>query len=247
MNSLTRIALVTGASRGIGAATAIKLAQKGCDVVVNYLNNQPQALEVKKKIEALGRRTLIIKADVSGYSQVQQMVEHAVAELGGVHILVNNAGASHHATLTNLEPQDWLRLMNTNLSGAFYCAKACAPHMKKAGWGRIVNLSSLRAMTGSDYGSHYASAKAGIAGLTKSLARELAPEVTVNSVAPGYTDTDLNKKALAEKSDAIRALIPLKRVATPEEIANVIAFLASDEASYVTGETINVNGGIYMR
>ena len=242
-----RIALVTGASRGIGAATAFKLAQRGCDVIVNYLTHEAAAQEVVKKILELGRRALAIRADVSDYQQVQQMVERAVTDLGGVHILVNNAGASQKATLLNLEPQDWLRLVDINLSGAFYCAKACAPPMKKAGWGRIVSLSSLRAMTGSDYGSAYASAKAGISGLTKSLARELAPEITVNAVAPGYTDTEMNTRALAESGDAIRAQIPLKRVAAPEEIANVIAFLASDDASYITGETINVNGGIYMR
>ena len=216
-------------------------------MAVNYLHNAAAAQTIVKKIERLGRRALALQADVSHYEQVQQMVDRTIAKLGSLHILVNNAGASHHATLLELTLHDWARLVNVNLSGAFYCAKACAPHMKKASWGRIVNLSSLRAMTGSDYGSAYASAKAGISGLTKSLARELAPEITVNAVAPGYTDTDLNRKALAEKGDAIRAQIPLKRVATPEEIANVIAFLASDDASYITGETINVNGGLYMR
>jgi 3-oxoacyl-[acyl-carrier protein] reductase len=244
---MNKVALVTGASRGIGAATAIRLAERGCDLVINYLNSENAAHKLVKKIERLNRRALAIQADVSNYRAVQEMVREILAKMGNVQILVNNAGASHHATLLTLEPEDWLRLVNTNLSGAFYCAKACAPSMKKMGWGRIVNLSSLRAMTGSDYGAHYASAKAGISGLTKSLARELAPEITVNAVAPGYTNTDLNRKALAEKGDAIRARIPLKRVATPEEIANVIAFLASDEASYVTGETINVNGGLYMR
>jgi 3-oxoacyl-[acyl-carrier protein] reductase len=247
MKTQNRIALVTGASRGIGAATALRLAHDGCDLIVNYWQQATAAQAIVKKIEQQGRRAIAVQADISDYTQVQQMVARAVAELGGVHILVNNAGASQHATLTQLEPSDWLRLVNINLSGAFYCAKACAPLMKQAGWGRIVSLSSLRAMTGSNYGSHYASAKAGLAGLTKSLARELAPEITVNAVAPGYTDTDLNQKALAEKGDEIRAQIPLKRVATPEEIAAVIAFLASDEASYITGETINVNGGLYMR
>ena len=140
-------------------------------------------------------------------------------------------------------------MVAVTLDGAFYCCKEAAPHMKRAGWGRIVNVCSLRAMTGSDHGVHYASAKAGLLGLTKSLALELAPEITVNAVSPGYTLTDMTRPALEDpqKGERIRAQIPLRRPASPEEVAAVIAFLCSEEAGYITGETINVNGGIYMR
>ena len=138
-------------------------------------------------------------------------------------------------------------MIAVTLDGAFYCARASVPHMKKAAWGRIVNVCSLRAMTGSDHGAHYAAAKSGLMGLTKSLALELAPEITVNAISPGYTETEMNRNALQEKGEQIRSKIPLQRAAQPEEIASVIAFLCSGEASYITGETINVNGGIYMR
>lgn len=247
MSAMRRVALVTGASRGIGAATAVKLAQQGCYAIVNYLSQTEQAHEVVKQIEALGRRAIAIRADVSDYEQVERMIEKAVTELGGLHILVNNAGYSSHGTIERLPIEEWRKMMAVTLDGAFYCARAAAPHMKQAGWGRIVNVCSLRAMTGSDHGAHYAAAKSGLIGLTKSLALELAPAITVNAISPGYTNTEMNQKAFAEKGEQIRSKIPLKRVAQPEEIAAVIAFLCSDEASYITGETINVNGGIYMR
>lgn len=242
-----KIALVTGSSRGIGAATALKLATQGCDVVVNYLSRDDHAREVVRRIEALGRRALAMQADVSDAEGVREMVERAVDELGGLHILVNNAGYSSHGTLDRLSVETWRQMMAVTLDGAFYCAKHAVPHLKEAGWGRVVNVASLRAMTGSDHGAHYAAAKAGLIGLTKSLALELAPQITVNAVAPGYTETDMTQEALEEKGNEIRVQIPLRRVAQPEEIAAVIAFLCSDEAGYLTGETLNANGGIYMR
>lgn len=245
---MNKIALVTGASRGIGAATALKLAQHGCDVVVNYLSRADAARVVVQQIESVGRRAIALQADVSDYAQVHRMIETTVRELGGLHILVNNAGYSSHGGIEQLPLDEWRRMLAVTLDGAFYCTKLAVPYMRQAGWGRIVNLSSLRAMTGSAHGPHYAAAKAGLIGLTKSLALELAPyNITVNAVAPGYTDTEMNRKSLAEKGEQIRASIPLRRIATPEEIASVIAFLCSEEASYITGETINVNGGIYMR
>jgi 3-oxoacyl-[acyl-carrier protein] reductase len=243
-----KIALVTGASRGIGAATAIQLARQGCDVVVNYLSRAEAAQAVVRQIESLGRRALAVQADVSDYAQVQRMIEMTVRALGGLQILVNNAGYSSHAGIEQLSLDEWRRMLAVTLDGAFYCAKLAVPHLRAAGWGRIVNVISLRALTGSAHSPHYATAKAGLIGLTKSLALELAPyNITVNAVAPGYTDTEMNRKSLAERGDQIRASIPLKRIATPDEIASVIAFLCSEEAGYITGETIGVTGGLYMR
>ena len=247
MDARRRIALVTGASRGIGAATALKLAQQGCDVAVNYLSQVERAREVVKQIESLGREALAIQADVSDHGQVQRMIDQSATGLGGLHILVNNAGYSSHGTIDRLPLEEWRTMMAVTLDGAFYCTRAAVPYMKRTGWGRIVNVCSLRAMTGSDHGAHYSAAKAGLIGLTKSLALELAPQITVNAISPGYTDTEMNRKALQEKGEQIRVKIPLKRAAQPEEIASVIAFLCSEEASYITGETINVNGGVYMR
>lgn len=245
----TRIALVTGASRGIGAATALALARRGFDVAVNYLRHREGAEAVVREIERLGRRAVALRADVGDYAQVRELVAQTVEALGGLHALVNNAGYSSHYSLEELPVEEWRRMVAVTLDGAFYSCKEAAPHMRRAGWGRIVNVCSLRAMTGSDHGVHYASAKAGLLGLTKSLARELAPEVTVNAVSPGYTLTDMTRPALEDpqKAEGIRAQIPLRRPASPEEVAAVIAFLCSEEASYITGETINVNGGIYMR
>lgn len=244
---MSKVALVTGASRGIGAATAITLAAQRCDVAVNYHTQRESAARVVAQIQSMGRRAVAVQADVSEYEQVRAMVNRIVSELGSVCVLVNNAGYSAHGTLEQLSPEEWRRMVAVTLDGAFYCAKEVAPHMKALGWGRIVNVGSLRAMTGSDHGSHYASAKAGLIGLTKSLALELAPHVSVNAICPGFTATDMNQKALQAKGDQIRASIPLHKVAQPEDIARVIAFLCAEGADYITGETINVNGGIYMR
>jgi 3-oxoacyl-[acyl-carrier protein] reductase len=245
---MARIALVTGASRGIGAATARALAQRGCDVAINYLRNREAADEVARSVRDTGRRAIVVQADVGSYEAVRAMVAQTVAELGALHIVVNNGGHSHQSRVQDLRVEDWDRMLGVYLSGAFYCVKEAVPHMKAAGWGRIVSVSSLRALSGSDHGPHYAAAKAGLLGFTKSLALELGPAgITANVVAPGYTRTDLIRKALETKGDAIRASIPLRREAAPEEVAALIGFLASDDGSYVTGETVSVNGGLHMR
>jgi len=243
-----RAALVTGGSRGIGAATALRLARDGCDVAVHYRSNRAAAESVVDQIEALGRRAVALQADLGDPEQARKLVEQAAAELGRLQILVNNAGYSQHVDLERLSLEDWERMLRVTLTAAFICTQAAVPHMRQAGWGRIVNVASLRAMTGSDHGAHYAAAKSGLIGLTKSLALELAKyNITVNAISPGYTRTDMTRAALEKHGAEIARKIPLGRSAEPEEIAAVIAFLASDDASYVTGETVNANGGIYMR
>ncbi len=243
-----RIALVTGASRGIGRAIALELARKGYGVAVNYHTHPGEAEEVVDEIARMGRKAFAFPADVGDPEACERLVEEVVRELGPPLVLVNNAGYSSHFDIEALSPEELHRSFAVNLFAAFYLSRLVVPFMKSARWGRIVNISSLRAMTGSPHGPHYAAAKAGVIGLTKSLALALGPYgITVNAVAPGYTLTDMTRRALEEKGDQIRAQIPLRREAQPHEIARVVAFLASEEASYVNGETINVNGGIYVR
>ncbi len=246
--TMQRCALVTGGSRGIGAATALKLAAMGCDVAISYRTQRVRAEEVAAEIERLGRKAAVIQADLVDPEQARALVRRAAEALGGLHILVNNAGYTQHAKFTELSLEDWERMIRVALTAPFVAAQAAFPYMREAGFGRIVNVSSLRALGGSSHGAHYASAKAGLIGLTKSLALELAPYgITVNAVCPGYTATDMTREALARDGERIKSLIPLGRAADPREVAAVIAFLCSDEASYITGETISVNGGIYMR
>jgi len=245
---MNKVALVTGGSRGIGSATAIHLAKAGMDVAVNYLENKAKANEVVEQIKSLGQNAIAVQADVGSYEQVQQMAKQIVDELSGLQVLVNNAGYSSHFGLTDLTPEEWRKMCAVTLDAAFYCAKEAVPHMKSAGWGRIVNISSLRAMTGSAHGPHYASSKAGLLGLTKSLALDLGPDnITVNAISPGYTETDMTRKSIETKGEQVRATIPVRKIGSPGDIASAIAFLCSDGGSYITGETINVNGGIYMR
>ncbi|MFB6291149.1 MAG: SDR family NAD(P)-dependent oxidoreductase [Candidatus Bipolaricaulia bacterium] len=240
-------AIVTGSSRGIGRATAVRLSQDGYKVTVNYSKDEEGAQKTVHVVENHGGEAFAVQADVSDPNDAEKLVERTVEKYGDLGVLVNNAGFSHHATLDELSPEEWQKGLDVNLTGAFNCAKAAAPEMKELGWGRIVNISSLRAMTGSDHGSHYASSKAGLLGLTKSLALELAPKITVNAISPGYTRTPMTREALEEKEDQITEKIPLDRVAESPEIASVVSFLVSHDGSYVTGETINANGGIYMR
>lgn len=240
-------ALVTGSSRGIGAAIAVHLAAMGYGVCVNYVSNEAKALEVVGRIEAHGGRAIAVQANVADYDQVARMASQAAAAFGGLRIVVNNAGYSQHTTIEAMTIDDWNRAMAVNLSSALYTVKASLSELRKQPWGRVINICSLRAMTGSDHGAHYSASKSGLIGLTKSMALELAPAITANAVSPGYTRTDMTARALAEKGEAICRKIPAQRVAEPEEIAALVGFLASEDAGYITGETINANGGIYVR
>jgi len=240
-------AVVTGSSRGIGAAIAKRLAEAGYGVSVNYATNEEPARRLVAAIEADGGRAFAFRADVGDPEQAAALVEATAVRYAGVRLVVNNAGFSQHCTVEEMTIADWNRALAVNLSSALYTVKAALPHLKAQPWGRIVSICSLRAMTGSNHGAHYAAAKAGLIGLTKSLALELAPAITANAISPGYTNTEMNAAALAAKGDAIRASIPVHRVAEPEEVAKLVAYLCSEDAGYLTGETINFNGGIYMR
>lgn len=244
---MKRCALVTGGSRGIGAATVVKLAALGCDVALTYRTQRTAVEEVAAAVQRLGSRAVILQADLADLERARSVVHEAAEALGGLHILVNNAGYVQRVPWEELSLEDWDRMLKVGLTAAFVCARSAVPYMREGRFGRIVNVSSLRALTGAAHGVHYATAKAGLLGLTKSLALALAPfGITVNAVCPGFVATEINQEALATRGEEIRAQIPLGRVAGAEEIAAVIAFLCSEDAGYITGETVSANGGIRM-
>jgi len=240
-----KVALVTGSSRGIGRAIALRLAQEGCHVAVNYHTSKEAAMEVLRDIQRTHRNALAIQADVASPQQVETMVSVVEEELGPVDILVNNAGIHKHHKSWEMSMEDWDRIIGVNLTGTYLTSRLLGPKMAERGWGRIVNVSSIVADIGSDHEAHYTASKAGVHGLTKSLALELSPRgVTVNAVAPGWIRTDMTADATPEEWEEALAEIPLGRIGEAEEIASVVAYLASPEASYVTGQVLHVNGGV---
>jgi len=246
MSLIDKVAIVTGAAQGIGEGIALKLAEKGAHVLVSDID-ETGALRVVKAVRSANRRALAITADVADREQVIQMVESSVAEFGRLDILVNNAGIARSATLLRLTSEAWDQVLAVNLKGVFNVTQAVAPHMIQARYGKIVNISSIYGRTGTIGDSNYAASKAGVIGLTKSIAQELAPHnINVNAILPGMVDTPLLRGIPEKYLAPMREEIPLRRVATPEDIANVAAFLASDEASYITGAAIEVTGGWRM-
>lgn len=236
-----RIALVTGASRGIGRAIALALAKAGVDVAVNFRDREVDAQEVCSQIKAVGRRALAIKADVAKASEVSRLVDTVENQLGGIAILANNAGISRPQPLAEITEQDWDEVLTVNLKSIFLVTQAVLQGMRKRAWGRIINLSSVAAQTGGVIGPHYAASKAGALGLTHSYAALLAKEgITVNAIAPALIATEMVTSNPRAKPD----LIPVGRFGTVEEVAEVVVMLASN--GYITGQTINVNGGWYM-
>lgn len=247
MNLTGKVALVTGASRGIGQATAIELAKAGADVVVNFIGNEAVAQETVAAIEALGRKAIKIKADVGNAEDVQAMVDEAVAAFGHIDILVNNAGITRDGLLIRMKDSDWDEVLNINLKGVYLVTKAVAKLMVKQRAGRIINMTSVSGVTGNVGQANYAAAKAGVIGFTKTCAKELAARgITVNAVAPGFIETAMTDVLPEKIKEGIAATVPFGRMGQPEEIASVVTFLASDFASYITGQVLNVDGGMVM-
>ena len=242
-----KTAVITGASRGIGRAIALKLAKQGANVVVNYRNSVDAVAQVVKEIEALGVKVLAIQADISSYSDVEKMMKKCVEEFGSIDILVNNAGITKDGLLMRMKEEDFDSVIDINLKGAFNCTRHVSAIMLKQRSGRIINISSVTGITGNAGQVNYSAAKAGIIGMTKSVAREFGSRgVTCNAVAPGFIQTDMTESLPNKVKDAMMSTIPLKRLGRPEDVANVVAFLATDEAAYITGQVINVDGGMVM-
>ncbi|MBE3585190.1 3-oxoacyl-[acyl-carrier-protein] reductase [Desulfofundulus thermocisternus] len=241
-------AIVTGASRGIGRAIALALARAGADVVVNYSGQAAAAEEVAARIRQMGRQAVTCQADVSIPAEAVKLVNAAVEQLGAVHILVNNAGITRDNLVMRLAEEDWDRVLEVNLKGAFNTIKVASRLMLKARWGRIINISSIVGITGNAGQASYAASKAGLIGLTKAVARELGPRnITVNAVAPGFILTDMTASLPENVKEKMLGQVALGRFGQPEEVAAVVVFLASEDAGYITGQTIVVDGGLTMQ
>ena len=242
-----KVAFVTGASRGIGRAIALTLAEAGADVAVNYAGNAAAAEEVAAEIRKMGRRALILQGDVSQTEAAASMLDAVVAEFGRCDILVNNAGITRDGLLMRMKEEDWDAVLNTNLKGVFNCTKAALKYMMKQRAGKIVNIASVVGIMGNAGQANYAAAKAGCIGVTKSVAKEVASRgITVNAVAPGLIATDMTSILPEKVIEEMAAGIPLKRAGQPVDVAKAVLFLVSDDAAYITGQTLNVDGGMVM-
>jgi 3-oxoacyl-[acyl-carrier protein] reductase len=240
-------ALVTGASRGIGRAIALALAEAGADVAINYSGSEAAAAETAQAVEALGRRAIVLKANVGKTDEFDAMVKEVVDQFGSIDILVNNAGITRDNLIMRMKEEEFDQVIETNLKGVFNGIKAATRPMMKQRSGRIINISSVVGVLGNPGQANYVAAKAGVIGLTKSSARELASRgITVNCIAPGFIQTDMTDKLSSEMKDSLSAQIPLARLGSAEDIAAAVRFLASDAASYMTGQTVHIDGGMYM-
>ena len=246
MSQTRQVAIVSGSSRGIGRAIALELARRGMAVVVNYRSAQAEAQAVAAEVRTLGVDCLCLQADVADPDQARGLIREVQAQWGRIDVLVNNAGITRDKTLRKLTDDDWLQVINTNLGSVYYCTSAAMPIMIEQNYGRIINISSYVGQAGNFGQANYGASKGGIIAFTKTAALELARYgITVNAIAPGFTETEMLSKVPPDVQDKIRARIPMGRFGKPEEVAKVVAFIAT-EADYITGQQINVNGGVYM-
>ncbi|EOB9263554.1 3-oxoacyl-[acyl-carrier-protein] reductase [Staphylococcus aureus] len=244
---MTKSALVTGASRGIGRSIALQLAEEGYNVAVNYAGSKEKAEAVVEEIKAKGVDSFAIQANVADADEVKAMIKEVVSQFGSLDVLVNNAGITRDNLLMRMKEQEWDDVIDTNLKGVFNCIQKATPQMLRQRSGAIINLSSVVGAVGNPGQANYVATKAGVIGLTKSAARELASRgITINAVAPGFIVSDMTDALSDELKEQMLTQIPLARFGQDTDIANTVAFLASDKAKYITGQTIHVNGGMYM-
>lgn len=240
-------ALVTGASRGIGKAIALELAKQGANVAVNFAGSEAKAQSVVEEIEKTGVKSFKVQADVANEAEVKEMVKEVISEFGSLDILVNNAGITRDNLLMRMKEEEFDQVINTNLKGVFICTKAVTRHMMKQKSGKIVNVSSIVGVSGNPGQANYVAAKAGVIGLTKSTAKELASRnIFVNAVAPGFIATDMTDELTEEQRAGMLAMIPLGKLGEAEDVAKVVRFLASEDANYMTGQTLHIDGGMVM-
>lgn len=244
---MKKVAVITGASGGIGGAVAIKLAGKGYNIVINYNNSHSKAMKVLEKVRNTGVMAIALKGDVSNYEDSRYIVEKALEEFTHIDVLINNAGISLHKLFTDMVPEEWEKILGVNLGGVLNFSGLVLPHMIKRHSGKIINISSVWGITGASLESVYSASKAGVIGFTKAIAKEVGPSgINVNCIAPGVIDTDMNKNLSKVDIKNLIDSTPIERLGTPEDIANVVAFLCSDEAEFITGQTISPNGGFLI-
>lgn len=247
MDLSNKVAIITGGAAGIGRAITKTLASYGAKVVINYNRSSDAALSLQQEIEAQGGEALIVQADISKFTDAEKLISEAIKRFGTVNILVNNAGITDDALILRMSEDQFDRVINTNLKGVWNVTKHAAKTLLKSGYGRIINISSISGVLGNAGQTNYSAAKAGVIGLTKALAREFASrEVTVNAVAPGFIETDMTRKLSDDIRTQWQAQIPLKRFGQDTEVAEVVAFLASAHGAYITGHTLEVDGGLVM-
>ena len=246
MELLGKVALVTGAAQGIGKAIALLLAEKGADVVVSDINVE-KAQETAREIEEKGRKSMALKVNVADPDEVEQMVETIIEKFSRIDILVNNAGITRDKLLLRMSSEDWDAVLDVNLKGVFNCTKSVIKYMSKQRSGKIVNIASVVGLMGNVGQANYAASKAGVIGFTKTVAREFAQRgININAIAPGYIQTPMTEVLPEKVKEELMRLIPMGRLGQPEDVAQAVLFLVSEASNYVTGQVLNVNGGIYM-